>query len=352
MAGHDAALERYLQRVVQGEYIGQSSVDEAIALLQPTLPPFPNTPDDLQQRLQWLRELYPRVQAVCCGDLGWQAVPLLTLWSLWLPLTQQIIGLREKLHRPMIQGFLGSQGTGKTTLTRILTSLLEGKGYRTASLSLDDLYKTFADRQELQRQDSRLLWRGPPGTHDVGVGLDVLRRVQMGTNEPIWMPRFDKSLHGGMGDRISPIAISGIDVLLFEGWFVGIRPIDPALFETAPPPIVTKGDRTFVRDCNTRLQEYVPLWELLDSLIVLNPVDYRLSKAWRQQAEQEMMQQGRSGLSNSEIEQFVEYFWKALPPELFWPPLLQNPQWVDWIVDIQADHTPGDVYRGGNPQFP
>lgn len=337
-------LESYLQAVVRGESLS----DGAIALLTATPSAFPQTSDALQDRATQLQAIYPIVQDLCVNTLHWPQVPLLTLWQLWLPLAQRIAALREQVQRPIIQGFLGGQGTGKTTLTQILTCLLAAMGYRAVGLSLDDLYKTYADRQQLQQQDPRLRWRGPPGTHDLDLGLDVLKQVQMGTNVPIWVPRFDKSLHGGMGDRTTPESVAGVDVLLFEGWFVGIRPIDPALFETAPPPIETEGDRAFARDCNIRLQDYVPLWDLMDSLVVLNPVDYRLSKAWRKQAEQDMVRQGRSGLSDAEIEQFVEYFWKALHPELFWPPLLQNAEWVDLVVEIRADHTPGKVDRPGS----
>ncbi|NJL21401.1 MAG: hypothetical protein HC895_12160 [Leptolyngbyaceae cyanobacterium SM1_3_5] len=35
------------------------------------------------------------------------------------------------------------------------------------------------------------------------------------------LPRFDKSLHEGAGDRIDPERVDRADVILFEGWFVG-----------------------------------------------------------------------------------------------------------------------------------
>lgn len=338
----EAELNSYLQGVLHSEPLNE----KAIAHLTAIPSAFPHTAADLQERATHLHQHFPAVQA-CLNTLGWPEVPLLPLWHLWLPLAQQIASLRGERQRPIISGFLGGQGTGKTTLAKILTCLLTAMGYRVASLSLDDLYKTYEERQRLLEADARLRWRGPPGTHDVEIGLDVLRQVQMGTNEPVWLPRFDKSLHEGMGDRTPPEPVTNIDVLLFEGWFVGIRPINPALLETAPPPIVTEGDRAFARDCNTRLQAYTPLWDLLDMLVVLNPVDYRWSKTWRKQAEHDMVKQGRSGLSDTEIEEFVEYFWKALHPELFWPPLLQDAEHVDVIVEIQVDHTPGVAYRPG-----
>lgn len=90
-----------------------------------------------------------------------------TLWNLWLPLAIQLTEAQQKLERPLIQGISGGQGTGKTSLAMVLSLILNELGYRSASLSLDDLYKTYGDRQLLKTQDPRFIRRGPPGTHDI-----------------------------------------------------------------------------------------------------------------------------------------------------------------------------------------
>jgi D-glycerate 3-kinase len=172
-----------------------------------------------------------------------------------------------------------------------------------------------------------------------------LDRLRHPDGQPIPIPRFDKSAWNGAGDRTQPEIVQGADIVLFEGWFVGVRPIDPVAFENPPPPILTADDKTFARDMNARLEDYLPLWARLDRLMVLYPVDYRLSLAWRQQAEREMIAAGKSGMSDSEINEFVKYFWKSLHPELFIKPLTKNPNWVDLVIEINADHSPGDVYR-------
>ena len=43
------------------------------------------------------------------------------------------------------------QGCGKTTLVEELEALFEHEGVRTASVSIDDFYLTFADQQALAR---------------------------------------------------------------------------------------------------------------------------------------------------------------------------------------------------------
>jgi len=303
-----------------------------------------NVAELIDLRSHLFHQLHPQVTAYCkkkgftSRALIWQ-----TLWELWLPLAIKLASWQNDLPHPLIQGILGGQGTGKTTLTFILTLILKHLGYETLSISSDDLYKTYAERQELQKQDPRLIWRGPPGTHDVNLGIEILNKLRQ-QQTPVEIPRFDKSLWQGQGDRTTPEIVEKVDIVLFEGWFVGVRPIDPATFDSAPEPIVTLSDRSFARDINLKLHEYVPLWQLLDRLIVLYPVDYRLSMQWRKQAEQEMIAAGKSGMTNETIEQFVTYFWRSLHPELFINPLIKNLNLIDLTIEINPDHSPGSVY--------
>jgi D-glycerate 3-kinase len=297
---------------------------------------------DIQQRAALLQRVYPDFCDFCNTTLGNPVDYLTTLWQVWLPLAQQLADRHQQAGRPIVQGILGGQGTGKTTLGKLLTVVLRHLGLKAINWSLDDLYKTFSDRQTLQAHDPRLIWRGPPGTHDVALGIETLDRLRQTSDQITAIPRFDKSLHNGSGDRTTPEPVKNIDIILFEGWFVGLQPIDPAAFDQAPPPILTAADRTFARDMNAILQNYLPLWQQLDSLWVLHLSDYRLSKHWRKHAEQKMKATGKPGMSDAEIEAFVEYFWRSLHPALFMPAALQT---ADLVIEIQPDHSTGAVYR-------
>lgn len=300
----------------------------------------------IKARSQLLRSVYPAFSQLS-HKLHLQPTQLLeTLWNLWLPLAIQIAAYRRHQQAPFVQGILGGQGTGKTTLTAILTLILSQLGYRTLSLSLDDLYKTYRDRLALKKQDPRLVWRGPPGTHDLDLGLSVLDQLrQANLNTSIAVPRFDKSACCGAGDRTKPEIVTGVDIVLFEGWFVGVRPIAPAAFDTAPPPIDTAADRQFARDMNVQLQNYLPLWQRLDKLILLYPRNYQHSLEWRRQAEHQMIASDKSGMTDAEIEEFVKYFWRSLHPDLFIKPLTNYPSYVDLVIEINPDHAAGAVYR-------
>ena len=300
---------------------------------------------EVQRRVALLQAAYPELKQRC--DRGFNDW-LETAWDLWLPLALWLHDRRSHLSRPFVQGILGGQGTGKSTLCQVLVLLLRHLGWTAIGLSIDDLYKTYQERQSLRVADPRLIWRGPPGTHNVELGLQVLDALRQ-TGQAA-LPRFDKSLHYGSGDRVAPEPVAGVDIVLFEGWFVGARPLQSLPLDSAPAPIVTKDDRLFARDMNRNLQAYLPLWERLDSLIVLHPTDYRFSKIWRKQAEQAMRSTGKPGMEEAEVEAFVEYFWKALHPDWFIQPLVDGLE-TDLVIEIDQDHRPKAVYRGGDREI-
>jgi D-glycerate 3-kinase len=275
-----------------------------------------------------------------CQAQQLDSIPYQTLWQVWLPLGLQIADWHRAKNAPLIQGFLGGQGAGKTTLTAVLTLILRQLGYTAASLSLDDLYLPYCDRQQLQTLDPRLIHRGPPGTHDVALGIQTLQAL-LAQHFPVAVPQFDKSAYEGAGDRTAPKLIHQADIVLFEGWFVGTRPLETS-FATAPAPILDDRDRQFAQDMNQRLRQYLPLWALLDRLIVLYVPNYRLSQQWRKEAEHKMIAQGKPGMSDAAIDTFVEYFWKALHPELFITPLTQAG--ADLVIEIGSDHSPSRIY--------
>ena len=315
----------------------------------------------LGDKSQYFASLLSKVEAKC-RDLGIADEKRIfdNLKKLWLPLALDLATKRHALDRTLIQGILGSQGTGKSTLCTILQLILHELGFSVATLSIDDLYLTYQERKNLRTKDQRLIWRGPPGTHDVELGLDVIEQcLQKDGSNTVSLPRFDKSLHDGEGDRLEAEVVTKPDILLFEGWFVGVRPIEESVFEHPPAPIITPEDKQFALDCNRRLLDYLPLWDKLDSLIILYLPDYSMSKQWRKDAEHQMIAKKRAeagarenitneeiekivGMSDEAINSFVEYFWQALHPELFIQPLIYT---ADWVIEINSDRTWKKTYN-------
>jgi D-glycerate 3-kinase len=143
----------------------------------------------------------------------------------YLPLSAWVTA--QKKDRPLVLGVNGAQGSGKSTLCEFLTLILaHGYGLRAVGFSLDDLYRTRAERERLARQIHPLLiTRGVPGTHDVELGcrlLDALRSAGPGAD--VALPSFDKAVDDRRPRAEWPTIEGPVDVVIFEGWCVGCKP--------------------------------------------------------------------------------------------------------------------------------
>jgi D-glycerate 3-kinase len=82
---------------------------------------------------------------------------------------------------PLILGLCGPQGCGKSTAAAQVVAALKGQGLCAGVLSLDDLYLCRDAREVLARKVHPLFaTRGPPGTHDVQLGQEVMDAARAG----------------------------------------------------------------------------------------------------------------------------------------------------------------------------
>jgi D-glycerate 3-kinase len=201
-------------------------------------------------------------------------------------------------------GICGPQASGKSTLTAVVAHLLGDQGFTVAVLSLDDLYRTHAERQVLARDVHPLLaTRGVPGTHDVALGLAVLDGL--GRPGETRLPRFDKA-----ADDRRPAAewepVQGpVDVILFEGWCVGARP-QPAAALALPVNDLERDadpDGRWRASANTALAgPYRALFDRLDLLVMLQAPGFEIVLAWRREQERKLRERlAREGGDSSRV---------------------------------------------------
>jgi len=243
---------------------------------------------------------------------------LLDATQCFLPLVRDIEAeIQASQHGPLLIGINGAQGTGKSTMAKLLSALLTNSGHRVANLSIDDFYYSKAKRQELAKQIHPLLAsRGVPGTHDVDLALRLLE--QLSTADPeqqITLPGFDKSL-----DDCRPVdtcdQISGpVDIIILEGWLIGAK---PQTEDELTRPI---NDLETTEDSDGRWRSYVnqqlagayqPLFEKINMLLMLQAPGFEAVLEWRSLQEKKLREQasnGASGLMDSEdIERFIQHF--------------------------------------------
>jgi D-glycerate 3-kinase len=218
-----------------------------------------------------------------------------------------------------ILGVQGPQGCGKSTRAAALVEQWRRAGVRATTVSIDDFYLTNAEQEALasRHPGSRYLrYRGYPGTHDVALGrrtIDALR--SLGDGESTTVPVYDKSAHGGRGDRAPEskwARVTGpVDFLIVEGWMLGFTPVgaDDAALSADPA----------LRAPNEYLTAYRAWNERLDAFVRMHVASLDTVVRWRVDSERTRRQHGESTLSDEEARDYIERF---LPAYRLWGPQL------------------------------
>jgi D-glycerate 3-kinase len=294
-----------------------------------------------------LRPEFPDVRAdveAWCADEGIARPSDALIADFYLPMTAWVADHVE--DSTLVLGLNGAQGTGKSTLARLVQRLLERvHGMRAAIISLDDLYLTGAER--LQRAETihpLLATRGVPGTHDVGLGIRILRGLREG--KPVALPRFDKAKDERLPVAEWPRWDGPCDVVIFEGWCVGARP--QRSDELAAPINGLErledptGDwRWYV---NRELGgDYQALFAELDLLVMLRPPDLERVYAWREEQEARLRAAGGGPevMAPTAVRRFVMHFERLT--RFMWE---EMPGRADALVYLGDDHLPVEVDLG------
>ena len=183
---------------------------------------------------------------------------------------------------------------------------LPAAGLTGTTVSVDDFYMTRAG--QLAMADAHpghplLEHRGYPGTHDISLGDSTLAALRAGAG-PVAVPVYDKSAHGGRGDRLPETAwrvvTPPLDLVLVEGWMLGFEPVDEATLES--PWLVAP---------NRALAAYAAWHRWIDVWVVLRARDPEYVLTWRVEAEEKMKASGKPGLSRADIEDYIRRFLPA-----------------------------------------
>jgi D-glycerate 3-kinase len=206
---------------------------------------------------------------------------------------------------PLVVGVTGPQGSGKSAAAGALALLLRDRGLRTAVLSIDDLYLTLAERRRLAADVHPLfLTRGPPGTHDVALGIEVIERL--GQPGQVAVPRFDKATDDRRDPADWDVAEGPVDVILFEGWCVGARPQpDAALTEPINELERTRDpDGVWRRYANDALAgRYQALFGLTGFQALLLAPSFDVVLGWRLEQERKLRER-EPGKGQTDIQHY------------------------------------------------
>jgi len=269
-----------------------------------------------------------------------------TLETYLIPLAHNIANTHN--GTPMLLGMQGSQGSGKSTLSKFLCVLLSQEhGLNCVALSLDDFYLTRAQRETLAKTvHPLLLTRGVPGTHDTQLATDTIQSLLNWneTNSPIAIPRFNKAIDDRYPASDWNHQHSKTDIVIFEGWCTGVAPQANIELEQAINDLEAKEDASgeWRRYVNTKLaDEYQSLFNLIDRLVVLQAPSFECVYDWRWLQEQKLIEKLKDAsedqkarvLDEAGVRHFISHY-----ERLTRHCLLCLPDQCNWQLNLNKEH--------------
>lgn len=260
----------------------------------------------------------------------------------FLPIVQDIKNyLARSAERPQIIGINGAQGTGKSTLAKLLAMLLKKDNCAVANLSIDDFYLSKAQRESLANTVHPLLKsRGVPGTHDVGLALGLLVDLSAArSTDQILLPKFDKANDDCLPESLRVKVVGPIDVIILEGWFVGVAPQPEQELKNPVNDLEQWEDkegkwRAYV---NAQLAGvYQSLFAQLDILLMLKAPGFEQVLEWRNLQEQKLRMvtnDATSLMNEAAIRRFIQHF-----ERLTRHCLNTLPEKADRVFELDARH--------------
>ena len=262
--------------------------------------------------------------------------------SFLIPVSFWIVKKINK-KKPLIIGLAGGQGSGKTTISSILTLILK-KYFKlnVFKVSIDDFYKTRKDRKSLSKNKHPLLMtRGVPGTHDVDLMLNFFKKIKNKNFKTMQIPKFNKAIDDRCQKNLWYKIKTKPDVVIFEGWCVGAR---PQLNNQLKKPInslekVYDQGAKWRNHVNNQLKtKYKILFKQLDGFLYLKAKNFNLLREWRLKQERKLWIKTKNKknlkiMSNGDVINFMQTY-QRITQNMF----KHAPKYSSIILNLNSNH--------------
>ena len=267
------------------------------------------------------------------------------LESLYLPLAAWLQARRGAGRKTQIVGVCGAQGSGKSTVCRLLGTVLgEAFDAPAVALSIDDVYETRERRADLAHaMHSLFATRGVPGTHDVALGLSTIDRLgALRKDQSLALPTFDKATDTRLARHQWRCHRGPVATVLFEGWCVGALPENEAAL-AEPINLLERDedpDGVWRRAVNARLQsDYQQLFARIDVLILLRVDGMHRVFQWRRLQEHKLARAAPANadsriMSDAQVDRFIMHY-ERLTRHI----LAEMPERADIVFDLDDTHS-------------
>ncbi len=236
-------------------------------------------------------------------------------WSLTFPFFSLLENYINAVNNPIIIGFSGLPGSGKSTLGFWIDSVARELFLDIRVISLDDFYLPGQEMDIAMDGNPWNVPRGFPGSHSLDLlnhSLDTFLKTGILT-----CPTFDKSLRDGKGDR-SGWCESKPKVLILEGWFVGCEPSSDLyrtddLAEDEFNLSLSQSEKDYRILVQESLIEYSKIWKKFDKIWHLKSTQFNNTILWKSQQEDEMIKLKGSGLKGNNLTNFIRMIQTSVP---------------------------------------
>ena len=233
----------------------------------------------------------------------------------YLPLSEWIYSIYSKDFKTKIIGLSGGQGAGKSTITGILKLILKKKyGLNICVFSIDDFYKTKNERLRMSKKKHPLfITRGVPGTHDITLLNQTIRKLKQKKFRTVLIPKFDKSKDDRYRkNKWQKIKIKP-DIIIFEGWCVGTTHQNNNELKRPLNLIEKKYDENLKwrKTVNNLIKKrYKNIFNKIDKLVFLKVPDFNYIIKWRWLQEQKMKltTKSKKTMSKTEVKEFIMFY--------------------------------------------
>ena len=237
--------------------------------------------------------------------------------SFLIPISFWIAKKVEK-KRSYIVGLSGGQGSGKTTISSIISIILR-KYFKlnVFTISIDDFYKKRKERFLLSKKiHPSLMTRGVPGTHDINMMLDFFKRIKRKEFRSLKLPKFNKAIDDRYNKKLWYSIKKRPDIIIFEGWCVGAKAEKNNTLKQPINSFEKLRDKKLIwrRYVNKQLQsKYKQLYDQLNCLLYLKSNNFSLLRKWRIKQETKLrLKNKRSNrnkiMSNKEVINFMQTY--------------------------------------------
>ena len=244
---------------------------------------------------------------------------------------------------PLIIGLAGGQGTGKTTITSIITIILK-KYFKldVFKISIDDFYKTIKQRTLLSKNKHPLLMtRGVPGTHDIDIMLNFFKRIKVKNFKILKLPKFNKGVDDRCKQSLWYKIQSKPDVVILEGWCVGARSQNSKELKKPVNSLEKTHDQNFKwrQYVNYQLKtKYKKLFNQLDYILFLKAKNFSLLRRWRLKQEKKLWLKSKNKknlkiMNKSEVKNFMDTY-QRITQQMF----KDMPKYSSIVMNLNNSH--------------